>query len=187
VIDRQPEKTFTLSERVRSGSATCGSPRQHMVKHPPDRSFGHMVREVNGLCQRMLRKRLKRHGVSSAQWYILRVLWIQDGLTLTEIAQRAGVAPPQIVSGLRGLIKQGRVVRDKHPSDQRKNVVFLTKRGRQLENPCFEEAIIANEVALANVSVKDVQTIMRLLHQVRSNLNDDEVVNRNRKLRASKS
>jgi DNA-binding MarR family transcriptional regulator len=160
-----------------------------MVKHPPDSSFGHMVREVNGLCQRMLRKRLKRHGVSSAQWYILRVLWIQDGLTLTEIAQRAGVAPPQIVSGLRGLIKQGRVVRDKHPSDQRKNVVFLTKRGRQLENPCFEEAIIANEMALANVSAKDVQTIMRLLHQVRSNLNsnDDVVVNQNRKLRARKS
>jgi MarR family transcriptional regulator, organic hydroperoxide resistance regulator len=159
-----------------------------MVKHPPDRSFGHMVREVNGLCQRMLRKRLKRHGVSSAQWYILRVLWISDGLTLTEIASRAGVAAPQIVGGLRGLIKQGRVVRDKHPSDQRKNVIFLTKRGRQLENPCFEEAIIANEMALAKFSAEDVQTIMRLLHQVKSNLNSNEnvVVNRSRKVRVSK-
>ncbi len=161
-----------------------------MVKHPPERSFGHMVREVNGLCQRMLRKRLKRYGVSSAQWYILRVLWIQDGLTLTEIALRAGVAPPQIVGGLRGLITKGIIVRDKHPSDQRKNVIFLTKRGRQLENPCLEEAIVANEVALAGVSAGDIKTFLRLLHCVKSNLTsttDYVTGRRNRKLPAGKS
>lgn len=168
----------------KSEAAPCGFPRQHMVKHPPERSFGHMVREVNGLIQRMLRKRLKRFGVSSSQWYILRVLWLQDGLTLTEIAQRAGVAPPQIVGGLRGLIKEGIIIRDKHPSDQRKNVIFLTKRGRQLENPCLDEAIVANELALAGVSADEVQTFMRLLHRVKSNLNSktgDAAAKRSRK------
>ena len=153
-----------------------------MVKHPPDRSFGHMMREVNGILQRMLRERLKKYRVSSAQWYALRVLWIKDGLTQAEIAQRAGVAPPQIVGGLRKLVKEGLVVRDKHPSDQRKNVIFLTKRGRQLETPCLEEAIIANQIALAGIPAEDVKTCMRLLHRVKANLNfrsHDAVARRN--------
>ena len=141
-----------------------------MIKHPPERSFGHMMREVNALLQRELRERIKQYGVSLSQWYALRVLWIQDGLTQSEIAQRAGVAPPQIVAGLRILIKKGIVIRDKHPTDQRKNVIFLTKSGRQLEPLCLKEAIAVNDLALAGVSSRDFETSMRVLHRAKLNL-----------------
>jgi len=134
---------------------------------PPDRSLGHMIRDVNRLFQKELGRRIAAHGVTLGQWYALRVLWIQDGLTQAEISQRAGVAPPGIVSALRGLIKRGIVVRDRHPTDQRKNIIFLTKRGRQLENLCIAEARQVNEMALAEVPPDELDICLRVLHIAR--------------------
>lgn len=141
-----------------------------MTDLPPDRSFGHMIRDVNRLFQKELGKRIAPHGVTLGQWYALRVLWIQDGLTQAEISQRAGVAAPGIVAALRSLIKRGIVVRDRHPTDQRKNLIFLTKHGRQLENVCLAEAISVNGIALKGVSESDMETCMRVLHVARSRM-----------------
>jgi MarR family transcriptional regulator, organic hydroperoxide resistance regulator len=141
-----------------------------MTNLPPDRSFGHMMREVNRILQKNLGQRISQHGVSLGQWYALRVLWIQDGLTQSDIAQRAGVAPPQVVAALRKLMEAGMVVRDRHPTDQRKNVIFLTKRGRQLEAPCLGEAKAVNGSALAGVSAADFEICLRVLHRAKLNL-----------------
>lgn len=141
-----------------------------MVNLPPDRSFGHMIRDVNRLFQKELGKRIAPHGVTLGQWYALRVLWMQDGLTQAEISQRAGVAAPGIVAALRSLIKRGFVVRDRHPTDQRKNIIFLTKRGRQLETECIAQAVRVNDIALSGVSKADVEVCMRVLHAARSGI-----------------
>lgn len=141
-----------------------------MSKLPPSRSFGHMLRDVNRVFQRELGQRINRYGVSLGHWYALRVLWIQDGLTQSEIAQRSGVAAPGVVAALRSLIAQGLVVRDRHPTDQRKNVIFLTKKGRQLEVACLNEAIAINDLALAGVSEEDWMNCMRVLHVAKRNL-----------------
>lgn len=126
-----------------------------------------MIRDVNRLFQKELGKRIAPHGVTLGQWYALRVLWIQDGLTQAEISQRAGVAAPGIVAALRSLIKRGIVVRDRHPTDQRKNLIFLTKHGRQLESVCLAEAIGVNAIALKGVSAADMETCLRVLHVAR--------------------
>lgn len=132
-----------------------------------------MIRDVNRLFQKELGKRIAPLNVSLGQWYALRVLWVQDGLTQAEIAQRAGVAPPGMVAALRSLIEQGIVVRDRHPTDQRKNLIFLTKRGRQLEVDCLTEAARVNEIALAGVSEADIEVCMRVLHAARSGIQAD--------------
>lgn len=138
-----------------------------MTNLPPDRSFGHMIRDVNRVFQKELGRRIAPHGVTLGQWYALRVLWIQDGLTQAEISQRAGVAAPGIVAALRSLSKRGIVVRDRHPTDQRKNLIFLTKHGRQLENICLAEAMRINEIAKVGVTEAEMATCMRVLHSAR--------------------
>ncbi|MBN9887105.1 MarR family winged helix-turn-helix transcriptional regulator [Salipiger abyssi] len=130
---------------------------------PPDRSFGHLIRDVNRYFQRELGRRIAPLGVSLGQWYALRVLWIQDGISQAEISQRAGVAAPSIVAALRSLAEHGYVVRDRHPTDQRKNIIFLTKAGRQLESICLAQAIEVNAFSLADLPEEDVETCMRVL------------------------
>ncbi|MBN9887106.1 MarR family winged helix-turn-helix transcriptional regulator [Salipiger abyssi] len=141
-----------------------------MITLPPDESFGHVIRNLNRLLQRELAQKIGRHGVGIGQWYVLRVLWIQDGLTQSEIAQRAGIAAPSVAITLRSLAAEQLIVREGHPTDQRKNVVFLTKKGRQLESPCLEAAASVNAAALSGMSQQDLAHMMALLVSAQSRL-----------------
>jgi DNA-binding MarR family transcriptional regulator len=137
---------------------------------PPDRSFGNTLRMVNRLIQRDLGARLAPVGISMGQWYALRTLWVCDGLTQTELAQRSGVAGPAMVIAVRSLLAARLVQRKRHASDQRKYVISLTEKGRALERPALLAAIEANNVATANIPAEDVATCMRVLHAAHQNL-----------------
>ncbi|APZ53866.1 MarR family winged helix-turn-helix transcriptional regulator [Salipiger abyssi] len=136
----------------------------------PDESFGHIVRNLNRLLQRELALRLARHGVSIGQWYVLRVLWLQDGLAQAEIAQRAGIAAPSVAVTLRSLAAERMIVREGHPTDQRKNVVYLTKKARQLEAPCLAAAAEVNAAALSGVAGPEIEQLLVTLGVAQRNL-----------------
>lgn len=105
-------------------------------------SFGYLVREANRLFGRMLQTLVERHGVTTAQWYFLRALWDDDGLTQAELSNRIGLTTPTTVTALNTLERKGLIKRHRHPTDKRKFNVYLTKRGRQLERlllPCGKE------------------------------------------------
>lgn len=147
-----------------------------MMTLPPDESFGHVIRNLNRLLQRDLAQRIARHGITIGHWYVLRVLWLQDGLTQSEIAQRAGIAAPSVAITLRSLAAEQLVVREGHPTDHRKNVVFLTKRGRQLEAPCLEAAASVNSTALAGIAQKDLACVMEVLTAAQNHLMNSDTV-----------
>jgi MarR family transcriptional regulator, organic hydroperoxide resistance regulator len=137
---------------------------------PLEHSFGHKLREVNRLIQRDLGVRLAPVGISLAQWYALRTLWVSDGLTQIELAQRSGVAGPAMVSAVRSLLAAKLVKRKRHAIDQRKYVISLTEKGRALERPALLAAIEANDVATMNIPARDVDICMRVLHAAHQNL-----------------
>ena len=74
------------------------------VEFPLAESSGFLVRDANRAFQRLLEKRIASYGVARGQWYFLRVLWNEDGLSQRELARRAGVT-----NGLISLIEQNRV------------------------------------------------------------------------------
>lgn len=137
---------------------------------PFKQSFGHTLRQVNRLIQRDLGVRLAPMGITMWQWYALRTLWVSDGLTQIELAQRSGVAGPAMVTAVRNLLAAGFVKRKRHPSDQRKYLISLTPKGRALELPALRSAIEANEAATTNISAEDLATCMRVLQAAHQNL-----------------
>ena len=141
-----------------------------MMKQPATRDFHDVMREVNELLHCELGPRLIRYGVSSAQWWALRVLWIEDGLTPPEIARRAGIASRQIGAALKRLIDRGMAVRSEQRADRREGAVFLTEYGRRMEAVCLGEANAVNALSLTGISAADLDTCLRLLHRVKGNL-----------------
>ncbi len=138
-----------------------------MTNLPPERSFGHVIRDLNRALQKELADRIAKHGISLGQWYALRVLWLQDGLSQAEIAQRSGHAAPNVVAAMRTLAAKGLIVRERHPTDQRKNLIFLTRKGRQLEVPCLDEATEVNRRALSRMSSSEIEKCMTFLRQAK--------------------
>ena len=51
------------------------------VEFPLAESSGFLVRDANRAFQRLLEKRIASYRVSRGQWYFLRVLWTEDGLS----------------------------------------------------------------------------------------------------------
>lgn len=137
---------------------------------PIQSSFGHSLRQLNRLIQRDLGLRIAHMGVSLGQWYALRTLWARDGLTQVELAHKSGIAGPAMVVAVRSLIAAGLVRRRRDPSDARKYIVTLTKKGNQLQTPALEAAIAANRDALQGIPAEDVAICMRVLHHAEHNL-----------------
>ena len=50
-------------------------------------SLGYLVRDANRAFQRLLERRISPHGVTRGQWYFLRVLWKEDGLSQRELSR----------------------------------------------------------------------------------------------------
>jgi len=142
---------------------------------PLGQSFGNSLRHVNRLIQRDLGVRIASLGISIGQWYALRTLWLNDGLTQIELAQKSGVAGPAMVIAVRSLLAMGLVARRRHPSDKRKYVISLTEKGRGLETAALQAAIDANSAALNGVTASDIDTCMRVLDAALANLQDNGI------------
>src|SRR5262249_57263649 len=69
---------------------------------PPDESSGYLVRDAHRAFQRLLERRIAAYGVTRGQWYFLRALWNEDGLTQRELSARVGMMEPTTVIALRG-------------------------------------------------------------------------------------
>ena len=59
----------------------------------------------------LLEKRIAAHGITRGQWYFLRVLWIEDGLSQRELSARVGMMEPTTVIALRSMEKAGLIRR----------------------------------------------------------------------------
>ena len=144
-----------------------------MTRAPPlplEESLGFQVRDLNRLMQRALAGRLAEAGVAPGAWYVLRVLWEEDGLTQRALAARIGIQEPTMVIALRGMEEAGWVTRDRSEEDRRKVHVRLTPAGRALREPLLPEARAVIARAPAGLAAGETEALLALLRRARRNL-----------------
>ncbi|MFC5359998.1 MarR family winged helix-turn-helix transcriptional regulator [Azospirillum himalayense] len=128
------------------------------------------VREAHRAITRALQIRIVDHGVSMGQWYFLRALWDEDGLTQRELSQRVGMMEPTTVTALNNLERCDLVQRVRNPHDRRKVNIYLTPKGKALRAdilPCAEEI---EETATQGISSDELALTVSVLRRVSVNL-----------------
>ena len=140
------------------------------VEFDSETSVGYLLRDTYRAFTKALQARIAPHGVTIGQWYFLRVLWDEDGLTQRELSQRVGMMEPTTVTALNGMEKRGYVRRVRNVEDKRKVNIFLTDRGRALRNVLLPHAIDLNIRAVVGVTPEDVETVRRTLHTMKTNV-----------------
>jgi DNA-binding MarR family transcriptional regulator len=140
------------------------------VEFDSETSVGYLLRDTYRAFTKVLQSRIAAQGVTLGQWYFLRVLWDEDGLTQRELSQRVGMMEPTTVTALNGMEKRGYVKRVRNTDDKRKVNIYLTDRGRALRNTLLPHAIDVNIRAVAGVSPDDVETLRRTLNAMKFNL-----------------
>lgn len=75
---------------------------------------------------------LKKHDLSPQQWRVIRFLEQEDGLEMTELAERCFLMVPSMSRISKNLEARGLIKRCVVATDQRRSELFLTDSGRSL-------------------------------------------------------
>ncbi|GEO41125.1 DNA-binding MarR family transcriptional regulator [Skermanella aerolata] len=139
---------------------------------PSDDSVGYVVRDVHRAFSRSLQAKIAAHGVSMGQWFFLRALWDEDGLTQRELSQRVGMMEPTTVTALNSMERRGLVERVRNPHDRRKVNIYLTPKGRSLREVLLPCAAEVSDLATRGIEPADLALAIDLLHRMIINLGD---------------
>ena len=143
-----------------------------MVKLQDEDDVAQQLRDAQRSLSRALADRINSHGVKIGQWYFLRALWEEDGLTQRELSQRVGMMEPTTVAALNSMERRNLVRRVRNVRDRRKINIHLTERGAALQKTLmpFEDEV--NRLAVEGLSDSERDALRKALTQVVRNLSE---------------
>ena len=135
-----------------------------------DGSLSYIIKTAHRAFTRALQARLKPHGVTLAQWYFLRELWIEEGLNQRELSRRVGVSEPTTVTALNLMVRRKLAERRRRNGDRRTLYIYLTPKGRALRSSLLSDGLKVNNDAAHGLTAADIERMKRLLLQMVDNL-----------------
>jgi MarR family transcriptional regulator, organic hydroperoxide resistance regulator len=160
-----------MPPRTQSAKA---KPARREVDFPPRLSSGYLVRDAHRAFQRLLERRIAAYGVTRGQWYFLRVLWTNDGLSQRELSARVGMMEPTTVIALRSMEKSGLIHRVRSGDDRRKVRVLLTAKAKRLRGQLLAVARTITGQAEAGIAARDLASFRRVIARMTANLDRTE-------------
>jgi DNA-binding MarR family transcriptional regulator len=113
---------------------------------------------------------LNKLGLHTGQEMLLLRLWIEQGISQSQLAASMGVESPTATKMLQRMEHAGLIERRPDPEDARISRVYLTERGRALERPVLEVWKQLEAQTVAGLSATEQALLRRLLMQVSANL-----------------
>lgn len=135
-----------------------------------DESLGWLLNNAARLASRRLSAKLANYNVTPPQWGVLVALWEQDGLSLSELAQRSFFDGPTMTGIVDRLEKATLVERRRDSTDRRVISVYLTDEGRRLQSVLPSLSDESNAEAVAGLSDAQVAEFTTTLRRVITNL-----------------
>lgn len=135
---------------------------------------------VNGLLLTAGDRLVAELGLTSARWQILgAIVAAERPQPVAWLARDLGANRQNVQRIVNDLHEQGLVAFESNPHHRRAQLVVLTDKGRQTYDAAMRlQAPWVNSIS-AGVSVKDIQTVHRVIAKLRKNLEEnDELVER---------
>lgn len=136
-----------------------------------DRSFGYLFKQAHRAFTRALDRRLKPCGITLAQWYFLRELWVEEDVTQRELSRRMDVSEPTTAVAIDLMEKAGLVVRQRDPAQRNSVRVTLTAEGRRLKEALLPIAGDVNENAAKGLKAGTLNEVRTSIITMIDNLN----------------
>jgi DNA-binding MarR family transcriptional regulator len=148
---------------------------RHWQTRGPNDRMAHLVKDTWRGLTRAFQMRLSEHSVSFGHWVFLRILWENDGLTLSRLSEEAGLMVPTTFSAIKAMERLGYVTRRQQPDSKRKVYIFLTEKGQSLRESLVPLAEEVNRIATQGAPPEDVEATRRTLLLMVGNLARDEL------------
>ena len=141
-----------------------------------DESMGFIVRKTSLSFQNWFKRTAKSKGldITPEQWGALCRLWEKEGLSQRELNDKLpqGIANTSRI--IDGLEKRQLVVRKTDPNDRRIFRIYLTRKGRAIQEKLVSLGKLGNQIATKGCSKREIEITKKILNQFCVNLNHSD-------------
>jgi MarR family transcriptional regulator, transcriptional regulator for hemolysin len=137
---------------------------------PAAEPIGRFLDSTAKLLSRAFDRQLAEAGGTRPGWLILLALKQQRWRTQQQVAAAVGIEGPTLTHHLDAMEKAGLIERTRDPDDRRAVRVELTKQGEELFLQLAQAARAFDQRLREGVADEDVDTVRRVLAQLRENV-----------------
>ena len=135
-----------------------------------DEYIGVVISDVARLLRTEFDRRVRRLGITRAQWLVLTRLHRHPGASLSELAERMEVEKATAGRMIDRLVANGWVARRTQRDDRRVKRVYLTPEAERVHKRIWRVAETTVEDALTGLSARESKQLMALLQRVKKTL-----------------
>ena len=136
----------------------------------PDEPIGFLISDVARLMRTVFDRRVRKLGLTRAQWLVLTRLHRRPGASQSELADMMEVEKATAGRLIDRLEAKGWVERRAQAGDRRINRVYLTTEAERVHKRIWRIAEATVDDALADLSTQESAQLMRLLARVKKSL-----------------
>jgi DNA-binding MarR family transcriptional regulator len=141
-----------------------------MLREDLSRNFGFLLNDVARLMRTAYDRRIRKLGLTRAQWWVLTHLYRSNGVTQTELAETLEIEKPTLGRLLDRLEAKGWVRREHDASDRRVWRVLLTEEVEPALRTMRKIAAELRRDALTGVSAAERERFVDTLLAIKENL-----------------
>ncbi len=135
-----------------------------------ERSLGFLLNDISRLARREFDRRVRRFGLTRAQWLFLFHLARQPGCTQTDLAESLQIGKISVGRQAERLIKAGWIERRDHAVDGRAYHLYLTARAERIVARLTAVAVQLREDYLQGISLSRREALINDLVRIKNNL-----------------
>ena len=158
----------------RGGRAASGGEASGDGAFVIEESTGYLVNYLARAFARAHAERLAGRGATLGQWAVLVFLWERDGQSQGELSRSVAIEDATMVRTVDRMERDGLVRRVRDARDRRRVNVFLTDKGRSLQDPLVPCAVATNEAATRPFTEAEKRQLSDFLRRMSGALEDDQ-------------
>ena len=135
-----------------------------------DRNFSYLTHDVARLLRKVYDRRFKDLGLTRSQWFVLSRLYVNEGITQSQLADLLELKKPTIARLLDRLEISGWVERRADPNDRRAKRLYLTDKVLPVVEKMSRIAGQTRRDALAGLPPDQHERLIDALLTIRTNL-----------------
>lgn len=113
------------------------------------------------------KRHLLPYGITPVQHLILEALWVEEGLTASEIGKRLVLDNATLSGILDRMSEKGWVLKATDDTDKRFIRIYLTDKAKKLKPSILAEREKSNEEILGRLTLEEKVLLKRLLKDIR--------------------
>jgi DNA-binding MarR family transcriptional regulator len=140
------------------------------LERKPEKYIGYWLNKLERNMKNIHDKRFQEYGITVSQASLLHQLWHEDGLTQTQIQEKLSMRGASVSGLVDALLKKGFIIRKQDEDDARYKRLYLTKKGREIEDKTIGLMMELDEEIMEGFSEEENAMLICWMKKLHSNL-----------------